>query len=226
MAEKGVGAVESRKVELFEKYRRPMLSAAFLSGLLSLGLALFLSAKIFAVVFSCWMLGALFPFRFLYGKTGRSDFPGSRDIATALGWGMVCACLPALHQGIVFSKANYLAVVFAILLVFIRSVMLGISAVHSDIIVGRENFYKALGARNTYITLAGIQSLLTAVLIILLAMGWKSRLVGSLLAGNLAFAAGASYCNARRAPKGFWAEAAVDGQFLLLALLAWLSGRI
>ncbi|MDD5655967.1 MAG: 4-hydroxy-3-methylbut-2-enyl diphosphate reductase [Elusimicrobia bacterium] len=226
VAEKGVGAVESRKVELFEKHQRPLIGAAFISGLLALGLALFLGTKIFAVVFCCWILGALFPFRSLHGQAGRVDFPGSRDIVTALGWGMVCACLPALHQGIVFSKANYLAVVFAILLVFIRSVMLGISAVHSDMIVGRENFYKALGARTTYAILASIQSLLTAVLIVLLAMGWKSRLVGSLLAGNLAFAAGSSTCHFRGTPKGFWAEAAVDGQFLLLALLAWLGGRL
>jgi len=226
VAEKGVGAAASRKVELFQKHRLPLTVVAFATGLLAMGLALFLDAKLFAVVFLCWLLGALYPFRFLYGLTGLIDFPGSRDIVTALGWGFVCAYLPGLHQGIVFTKANYLAVLFAILLVFIRSVMLGVSAVHSDLIVGRENFYKALGAGPTYATLGSIQVLLTAILVILLAMGWKGRLVGALLAGNLAFVAGSAFGHFQRIPKGFWAEAAVDGQFLLLALLTWVSGLI
>ena len=224
VAEKGAGAAEGRKGELFQKHRRYLTVTAFASGLLSMALALFLSVKLFAVVFFCWILGALFPFRFFYGVSGLIDFPGSRDIATALGWGVVCAYLPALQQGIVFSKANYLAGLFAILLVFIRSVMLGISAVHSDLIVGRENFYKTLGAGRTYATLASIQALLTGILMILLAMGWKGRLVGALLAGNLVFMAGSGFGHSRRIPKGFWAEAAVDGQFMLLALLAWASG--
>ena len=224
VAEKG--AAEGRKAELFQKHRLYFTVTAFASGFLSMALALFLSVKIFAVVFFCWILGALFPFRFFYGVSGLIDFPGSRDIATALGWGVVCAYLPALQQGIVFTKANYLGGLFAILLVFIRSVMLGISAVHSDLIVGRENFYKTLGAARTNATLASIQALLTAILMILLAMGWKGRLVGALLAGNLIFMAGSGFGHSRRIPNGFWAEAAVDGQFLLLALLAWASGRL
>jgi len=225
VAEKGVGAAETRKVELFEKHRLPLTVTAFVSGLMSLGLSLFLQVRIFVVVFSCWLLGALYPFRFLYGRTGLIDFPGSRDIATALGWGAVCAYLPGLHQGIVFTKANYLAVLFAILLVFSRSVMLGITAVHSDLIVGRENFYKALGSRRTYATLASIQVLLIAILGALLAMGWKSRLVGALLIGNLMFVGGVAFGRSQHTPKGFWAEAAVDGQFVILAFFAWLSGR-
>ena len=36
--------------------------------------------------------------------------------------------------------------------------------------------------------------------------------------------AGSGFGHSRRIPKGFWAEAAVDGQFMLLALLAWASG--
>ncbi|MFA6003385.1 MAG: 4-hydroxy-3-methylbut-2-enyl diphosphate reductase [Elusimicrobiota bacterium] len=226
VADKGEGTVESRKAELIQKHRLLLTVTAFGSGLLSLGLAMFLSIKMFVVVFFCWMLGALYPFRFLYGRTGKTDFPGSRDIATALGWGMVCAYLPGLHQGITFTKANYLAVLFAILLVFIRSVMLGISAVHSDLIVGRENFYKAMGMSRTYTTLGSIQALLTGILIILLTMGWKSHLVGALLAGNLVFVLISTVGNFRRIPKGFWGEAAVDAQFLILALLAWLSARI
>ncbi len=226
IAEKGAGSSETRKIDLFETHRLPLTAAAFASGLISLSLALFMGIPIFAVVFLCWLIGALFPFRFLYGSTGLIDFPGSKDIATALGWGMVCAALPGLRQGIVFTKANYLAVVFAILLVFMRSVMLGISAVHSDLIVGRENFYKALGARRTYITLASLQVLLTGILAGLLAMGWKGHLVAALLAGNLVFMAGSALGHARRIPQGFWGEAAVDGQFLLLALLAWVSGRL
>jgi len=226
VGEKVVGAAESRKVELFQEHRMLLTVAAFVSGLLAMGLSLFLGAKLVVVFFLCWLLGTLYPFRFIYGRSGLMEFPGSRDIATALGWGVVCAAIPGLYQGIVFTKANYLAVLFAILLVFIRSAMLGISAVHSDMIVGRENFYKAVGAGRTYATLASIQILLTSILIILLGMGWKRHLVGALLAGNLIFVAGVSFVRTQRIPKGFWAEAAVDGQFLLLALLAFLSGRI
>lgn len=222
VVEKGEGAAESRKAEFFKKYKTHLTGIAFASGLLSMGLALFLGAKIFVVVLFCWILGALFPFRFFYGVSGNIDFPGSRDTATALGWGLV----PALHQGIVFTKANYLALLFVFLLVFIRSVLLGVSAVHGDLIVGRENFYKAFGAGRTYATLVSTETLLTSILVILLAMGWKGHLVGALLAGNILFVVGAGSAYLRFIPKGYWAEAAVDGQFLLLALLAWASGRI
>ncbi|MBI5596724.1 MAG: 4-hydroxy-3-methylbut-2-enyl diphosphate reductase [Elusimicrobia bacterium] len=225
VAQKGGVAADSRKAALVHRLRRPLTVTAVASGLGTMGLALYLDGKLFAVVFLCWILGALYPFRSLRGLTGLIEFPGSRDIATALGWGFVCAYLPGLYQGIIFTKANYLAVLFAILLVFIRSVLLGLSAVHSDLIVGRENFYKALGPRTTYATLAGIQALLVGILVLLLAMGWKGRLVGALLCGDLIFVAGSVLCYAKGVTKGFWAEIGVDGQFLLLALLTWLSGK-
>ncbi|MFA6030008.1 MAG: 4-hydroxy-3-methylbut-2-enyl diphosphate reductase [Elusimicrobiota bacterium] len=222
----GAGGGENHRAEFVQKHRWSLIAAGLGSGLGAMGLAFYLDARLFAMVALCWLLGALYPFRPLKGLTGLVGFPASRDIVTALGWGFVCAYLPALHQGIVFTKANHLAVFFVFLLVFIRSVMLGISDVHSDMIVGRENFYKAMGPRTTHATLGAIQALLTGILVALLVMGWKSRLVGALLVGDLLFVAGSALYYARRLTKGFWAEAGVDGQFMLLALLTWLSGRI
>jgi hypothetical protein len=101
--------------------------------------------------------------------------------------------------------------------------MLGISAVHSDLIVGKENFYKALGERRTHAVLLAIQALLTLVLFVLLSMRWKTPLVVALLIANLYPIACLLLGYFRRTLKGFWAETLVDGQFLFFALLAWLS---
>lgn len=223
IGERGVGTLESRKLELLQKHKLPLTASALLSGLAAMGLAFALDLRTFLVVVLSWVVGALYPFRSLYNLQGFLDVPGSKDFATALGWGFVCAVVPGLHQGMVFSKANYLAVLFAILLVFVRSAMLGISAVHSDLIVGKENFYKALGERRTHAVLLAIQVLLSLLLVALLSMRWKTPLVVALLLANLYPIACLLFGYFRRTLKGFWAETLVDGQFLFFALLAWLS---
>ncbi len=225
-SEKGVGASESGKARLFREHKLALMAAALASGLSAMWIAGLLGGDVLAVVAACWLMGAAYPFRSFLGLKGFPDIPGSKDIVTALGWGVVCAHIPALVEHLVYSKANYLAITFAFLLVFVRSVTLGISAAHSDLIVGRESFYKALGEKRTRDTLFLMQAALTAILLMLLAMQWKVPLVLGLLAGNLGFIGVFAYYYPKRVPKGAWAESIVDGQFMVLALFAFASGLI
>ncbi|MFH1618499.1 MAG: 4-hydroxy-3-methylbut-2-enyl diphosphate reductase [bacterium] len=219
LAERGVGTANRGKILLFSSHRHAMACVGIAAGLFAIAISASLGSRVMTVATGFWLLGVLYPFRLLLGLKKLMAFPGSKDIATALGWGIVCAYIPGLSQGMVFARAGYLALLFAILLVFMRSVMLGISAVKGDMIVGSENFYKALGPKTAHLTLFSILVCLTAILFALLGMEWKIRLVRSLLAGLSYPAVCFSLYYAGRIPAGIWAETLVDGQFILMGVL-------
>ncbi|MCX5782959.1 MAG: 4-hydroxy-3-methylbut-2-enyl diphosphate reductase [Elusimicrobia bacterium] len=221
-SEKASAAYEKHKTFLFQEHRRAVIYAGILAGAGAMAIAAVIGWRVFLAVGFFWALGIIYPFRHILNVKG-GDFPGSKDIVTALGWGFVCAYIPAFSQGIIFTKANYLALFYAILIVFIRSVMLGISAVHTDLIVGRENFYKALGHKVTDWVLFSLLTLLTIILATLFAMGWKTSLVIALLAGNFYAILCFLFYFMGKISKGVWAETFIDGQFLILGALAWLS---
>lgn len=223
LAEKGMGAGGRRKTALFRHHRTALTLTGILAGISAIAFSAAFGVKVFAVVIFFWILGVLYPFRLMLGLKQLMGFPASKDTATALGWGFVCAYIPGLSQGITFTKANYLALVFAILLVFMRSVMLGISAVQSDLIVGKENFYKALGPRITHSTLFSILISLAAILILLLEMNWSPPLVKALLLGLSYSTACFLLYYFNRFPKGIWAETLVDTQFVIFGFLTYIS---
>lgn len=223
LAEKGMSASGRGKTALFRHHRTALALTGIFTGVSAIVLSATFGAKVFAVVVFFWILGVLYPFRLMLGLKQLMGFPASKDTATALGWGFVCAYIPGLSQGMTFTKANYLALVFAILLVFMRSVMLGISAVQSDLIVGKENFYKALGSRVTHSTLFSILISLAAILILLLEMNWRPPLVKALLLGLCYSTACFLLYYFNRFPKGIWAETLVDTQFVVFGLLTYIS---
>lgn len=219
LAEKGTGAAGGGRIP--PGHKTALSIAGISAGVLAILISATCGIKVFAVVIFFWMLGVLYPFRVMLGLKSLMDFPASKDTATALGWGFVCAYVPGLYQGIILTKAHYLALVFAILLVFMRSVMLGISSVQNDLIVGKENFYKALGPRTTYLTIFSMLVMLAAVLMLLLEMDWKISLVKALLAGLCYSTACFILYYFNRFPKGIWAETLVDTQFLIFGLLTF-----
>ncbi|MBI2361919.1 MAG: 4-hydroxy-3-methylbut-2-enyl diphosphate reductase [Elusimicrobia bacterium] len=70
VAQKGGVAADSRKSAFVQRFRGPLTVTAVASGLGTMGLALYLDTKLFAVVFLCWFMGALYPFRSLRGRHG------------------------------------------------------------------------------------------------------------------------------------------------------------
>jgi 4-hydroxy-3-methylbut-2-enyl diphosphate reductase len=165
------------------------------------------------------VLGALYPLR--YKLKSFSSFPGTKDIATALGWSFVCVYIPAASQGLVFTKSTALAFTYGLLLVFTRSVILSIGTEYKDIILGKESFYKAFGLTKTKIAITLIILALTAVLIKLLLMGWKTNIVTMLLLGHIYTVYTAIRSYTKKIPRSTASETVIDGQFCLLALLTF-----
>ncbi|MBI5744762.1 MAG: 4-hydroxy-3-methylbut-2-enyl diphosphate reductase [Elusimicrobia bacterium] len=218
--EKGAAAPDRARKLLFVKYRAQSRLAALICGALAIFLSAALGWKIFLTAAFFWFVGMLYPFKLPLGEKF-GNFPASKDILTALGWAFMCAYAPGLWHGGAMHNSTQLAVFFAFLLVFTRSVLFGISHAHSDMIVGKENFYKAAGQPLTYFTLFAIFVLLSAILLSLKDAGWRPDLAASLLTGMLYYLALMLFFYFSRIPERITAETLIDTQFLILAALAW-----
>ena len=164
--------------------------------------------------------GIFYPFRYmLHSKI--ASFPGTKDFVTAMGWAFACAWLPAYAHGVPFHKAAYLAVFYAGLLVFTRSVTLGFSSVNKDLMVGKESFYKAFGISATKWVVTFILTALTGVLAALWFMPWKPFLTGMLLIGNVYTVFIVIYYYSHVTARNIKQETLIDGQFFILWLLCY-----
>ncbi|MGB2578847.1 4-hydroxy-3-methylbut-2-enyl diphosphate reductase [Elusimicrobium simillimum] len=193
------------------------------AGVAAMSIAFTLSMPIFWATLFFWFSGIVYPFRYMLQVKRFTSIPATKDIFTALGWAFVCAYLPAVVHGIAFTKANYLAVFYAAMLVFMRSVILGIGAAHKDIMIGRESFYKAFGLNITRIAITAVIVIVNGVLISLIAMGWKVKLVSMLLLSNVYIICIAVYYYRQRKPRNVMEETLVDGQFFIMAVLSFLA---
>lgn len=190
--------------------------AAALSLAGTLGLRVFLPACLFIGA------GLLYPWRHVL-KSKVLSLPGTKDVVTALGWTFACAVLPALSNGMVWRKAAYLAVFYAGLLVFMRSVTLGFTSANKDLMIGKESFYKAFGIGKTKLAIAVLLTALTAALAALRLMPWKPELTAMLLLGNCYTIFIVIYYYTHPASRGVKEETLIDAQFYVLWLMAWLS---
>lgn len=219
--EKGAEAPDRAKRLLFIRFRSATRFAAFLSGALAVLLSATLGWRVLLPAAFFWGAGMLYPYKLPLGFEKFGNFPASKDIVTALGWAFVCAYAPVLWHGAILYKSTHLAVIFAALLVFIRSVMFGISHAHSDMIVGKENFYKAAGPERTYLALFAMFIFLETILVLLINMGWKPGLATALFTGLFYYLGLILFFYFSKPPERITSETLIDSQFLLLALFAW-----
>jgi 4-hydroxy-3-methylbut-2-enyl diphosphate reductase len=220
-SEKGAASPDKARKLLFVKYRLQSRFTAVLCGALAIFISAALGWKVFLTAAFFWSVGMLYPYNLPRGLEKFGNFPGSKDILTALGWAFMCAYAPGLWHGGALSDSTQLAVFFAFLLVFTRSVLFGVSHAHSDMIVGNENFYKAAGPRLAYLTLAGIFILLAVVLLTLKSGGWKPELAAALLTGMLYYLGLMLFFYFSKIPERITAETLIDTQLILLGLLAY-----
>lgn len=207
------------------KAKRGFLIPVVLGGVLAFLTALNYGVWVWLPTLVFLILGAgAYPFRSKI--TLFSRLPGTKDIVTALGWCFVCIYTPAASQGLLMSKSAWLAFTYGLLLVFIRSVILSIGSERKDIMLGKESFYKAFGLNATKAAIGIIIIALTAVLIQLLIMGWKSGLVFMLLLGQIYTIAIAVYFYTKKTPRTTLSETFIDGQFLVLAVLTYLAVKL
>ncbi|ACC97966.1 Hydroxymethylbutenyl pyrophosphate reductase [Elusimicrobium minutum Pei191] len=203
--------------------KRLPITIGVIAGAAALVIAFTLGFEIFIATAVFLGAGVLYPFRYMFKIKKFTSLPATKDLFTALGWSFVCAYLPAQSLDMPFTNANYLVIFYAVLLVFVRSVILGIGAAHKDIMIGKESFYKAFGLKVTRVAIIAIIAAVVGVLITLLIMGWKVKLVTMLLLGNIYIIFIAAYYYLQRKPRNIMEETLVDGQFLVLAALCFLA---
>ncbi len=206
------------------KIKKRFLTPIVLGGLTAFLVSLNYGAGVWLPTLVFLILGAAaYPFRNRINFLSR--LPGTKDIVTALGWCFVCVYVPAASQGLLMSKSAWLAFSYGLLLVFIRSVILSIGSANKDMMLGKESFYKAFGINATKTAIGLIIAALTAVLIQLLIMGWKSGIVFMLLLGQIYTIVIAVCFYSKKTPRTTASETFIDGQFFVLALLTYAAVR-
>ena len=208
-------------------------SLMMFAGVAALAVVLALSAWVgplpFVMVLMSGALGLLYtvkiiPLRWarhVWGVRRIKDLPASRDFSIALGWTLVTAVLPVL----VLKESAPRAVVvslFAFLLVFVRSALLGVRDVQGDKIMGMETTFKVVGRRRTKEVLIGFIVGLTVVLAAL-ALPWSRGSLALFLLPVVVYVCGVCWLYERRLlPKGPEGELIVDGQFILAGIMVLL----
>ncbi len=223
MAEKGSVAPDRAQKFLFIRFKKSVKLIGILFGLASIIISAFFGIKIFILTTLLWLTGIFYPYKTFSNLNKFSNFPASKDIVTSLGWTFVCAGLPAIEGGTLIYKSSQLALLFALLLVFMRSVLLGISNVHNDMIVGNENFYKAVGPKLTYLSVTLIFIFLEIVLLTLFNMGWKEILVRTMFFGLFYYMVITALFFFKKIPERISSETIIDFQFIFLGLLALIA---
>ena len=203
-------------------------------GLLAIGTALGLAALLgllpALIVATSILLSAVYyvkiiPLTWARSLTGvRSirDLPASKDIFSALIWGLVVGGLPLVLLGAdsQLRAAGVLAFVF--FLVFARSALIGMRDAQGDRIMGMETIFRVVGQRRTKTVLITLTVVLT-LLLLGLALPWRRTSLAALLLLVVAYECGVSWAYYQRLlPKGAVGELIVDGQFLIAGSIALL----
>nr|QGT50808.1 hypothetical protein Elusimicrob2101_0710 [uncultured Elusimicrobia bacterium] len=209
----------------YAKSKKFLYGASFICAGTALGVAAGLGLKTFALCAVLIAAGFFYPFRSVI-TAHLPPLPGTKDFATALGWAFACAFLPAYQYGLLSRKATYLAIVYSLLLVFMRTVTLGFSSANKDMIIGRESFYKAFGIKKTKWAVALILAALTAALATLWTLTWRPSLVAMLLIGDLYTIFIVIYYYGRNSTRSVKDETLVDGQFFVLWALSGLAALL
>lgn len=215
----------NRAAETANLKNRFQVTASVTGCLAALALAASIDWQAFVIAAAFMAAGFLYPFRHLF-KSKILAIPGTKDFVTALGWAFTCAYLPACVNDMVIRKASYLAVFYAVLLVFMRSVTLGFTSANKDLMIGKESFYKAFGFTATKAAIALLLTALTAVLVTLWMITWKPALVAMLLIGNLYTIFIVIYYYSKTTTRSVKEETLIDGQFFILWILSCLAGYL
>jgi (E)-4-hydroxy-3-methyl-but-2-enyl pyrophosphate reductase len=194
-----------------------------------LGLSAWVGPLPFIVVLVSGALGLLYTVRIiplrwarhLWGVRRIKDLPASRDFSVAWGWTLVTAVLPVLVLRAPPLRGAMVSL-FAFLLVFVRSALLGVRDVQGDRIMGMETIFKVVGKRRTKEVMVGLTAALT---LLLGAFEWwlGSASLAVFLLPVVLYVCFISWLYERRLlPNGPEGELIVDGQFVLAGLMTLL----
>jgi 4-hydroxy-3-methylbut-2-enyl diphosphate reductase len=188
----------------YQRFQRAMM----LLGVGALAIVLALSAWVgplpFIVVLISGALGLLYTVKVI-----------------PLGWTLVTAVLPVLVLNASPLRGAMVSL-FAFLLVFVRSALLGVRDVQGDRIMGMETIFKVVGKRRTKEVMVALTAALTVLLV---AFEWLlgAASLALFLLPVVVYVCFISWLYERRLlPKGPEGELVVDGQFILAGLMTLL----
>ncbi len=158
--------------------------------------------------------------RYRYAKI--KDIPGSRALSEALAWVAVITVLPIVSGRVGNAGSSVISGMLVFSLSYARAIFLSIFQVQGDLMVGRETLPITLGEERTLLILKCILGAVAVLLII----GPVSGLTGSFLYMMFCPLLTLSLCLLAYEKKwfhpGLGLEAMIEGNFLLMGVLAFL----
>jgi len=148
--------------------------------------------------------------------------PGSKELFVGLAWAVTTALVPAVVSGALAGhwRGAAVAILFAFLLAFHRTLLTDVQDMEGDQILGRESLALLLGARACKGLMAAVLCVESLVLLAAGLLGWASPLA-YLLLGAVGYSAFWSIEFHRgRLPEAELGEALIDAKFYICGLLA------
>ena len=131
-------------------------------------IALHFGLKVFFIVFALSVLGVFYSRDILpkglrfHNVRKLRDLPGSKEIFTAIGWGMVLSVVPFIEKNEMGFKM-LLSFLLVFLFIFYRTLIIDIKDSESDSILGNETFFTYLGREKVYLISSALKILFLIV---------------------------------------------------------------
>jgi len=170
--------------EAYAQHARVFVVAAFLSMLISLGLASMIGPVPWLMLAVVTLVGALYNMRiFPRGWRFRRlrDLPGTKNFFMASAWALVIAVIPYVGWPLDVSADMVVAALFVFSVVFVRSSLSDLIEIQSDRLLGRETIPVVIGEARTRRLLDAISLFLALLLVLSYPLKWTTSLSFTLL---------------------------------------------
>jgi 4-hydroxy-3-methylbut-2-enyl diphosphate reductase len=170
--------------EAYARHARVYVVAAFLSMLISLGLACMIGPVPWLMLAVVTLVGALYNMRiFPRGWRFRRlrDLPGTKNFFMASAWALVIAVIPYVGWPLDVSADMVVAALFIFSVVFVRSSLSDLIEIQSDRLLGRETIPVVIGEARTRRLLDAISLFLALLLVLSYPLKWTTSLSFTLL---------------------------------------------
>lgn len=171
--------------EAYAKNARVYVVAAFLSMLLSLGLAYMIGFVPWLMLSCISIVGALYNMRILprgWRFRRLRDLPGTKNFFMAFAWALVIAVIPYVGWPLDISADMIVAALFIFSIVFVRSSLSDLIEIQSDRLLGRETIPVVIGENRTRKLLDVISLFLALLLVLSYPLKWTTSLSFTLFA--------------------------------------------
>lgn len=176
--------IGSFREESYRKHEKTYIFVAIACMFLALICSSISGINAFILLSLVSALGVLYNTRILpegWRFKSLKDFPGSKNISTAMAWAAVAALPPQLEISLAVTPGMAVAYLFTFGIVFVCSAISDTLDVQSDRLIGRETIPVLIGEKRAQILLKRILFLLFILLVISGFLKWTSSVSFALL---------------------------------------------